>query len=205
MGPAVSGICPVEPPIPAQFHQRDPDVGTWSNAACVVSDRYQRISGPIRGTMMMGRVLDTEMVDRLVQQTRIGFKIWPVIDRDIPAEGLAALGRMRPGGGPIVVERDADTLAVYVVQPGLDRGLDLLIGAELPRAISTSGAISTRYAAISLILVGVATALILLFVLQRVVVRPITELTKQLTTTGDGRESTARIATQRSDEIGNWP
>ncbi len=158
--------------------------------------------GPIRGTMMMGRILDAEMVERLVQQTQIGFKIWPVSDRDIPAEGLAALGRVRPGGGPVVVERNADVLAAYAVQPGLDRGSDLLIGIEVPRAISATGAISTRYAAISLVLVGLATALILLLVLQRVVVGPISELTKQLTETGDGRESTARIAAQRPDEIG---
>lgn len=158
--------------------------------------------GPIRGTMMMGRVIDSEMVDRLVQQTRVDFKIWPVSDRNIPAEGLAALGRISPDDGPIVVERDADMLSVYAVQPGLDRGSDLLIGADVSRAISARGALSTRYAAYSLVLVGIATALILLLVLQRIVVGPISELTKQLTATGDGRESTARIAAQRPDEIG---
>ncbi len=94
------------------------------------------------------------------------------------------------------------SLGVYAVYPGLDRGSDLLIGAEVPRAISVSGAVSTRYATISLVLVGVVTALILLLVLQRVVVGPITDLAKQLTVTSDARESTARIAAQRPDEIG---
>ena len=158
--------------------------------------------GPVQGTIIMGRVLDSKILDRLIQQTQINFNIWPVTDRGIPAEGLAALDRLGSGDGPIVIERDTGVLGVYVVQSGLGQGSDLLIGAEVARAISSSGALSTRYAAISLLLVGVVTALILLLVLQRVVVRPISELTRQLTATDDGRESAAPIAVQRSDEIG---
>ena len=158
--------------------------------------------GPIRGTLIMGRFLSDELVETLVEQTRVKFKVWPITKGSIPAEDVGALKLLLDGKPFPISQSGNDKLSVYTTFRDI-RGLPaLLLRADVPKDITAKGLTVLRFAVVSIIAVGIILLMILVAFLQRGIVAPVTKLTDHAITVGKTDDLSVRLAMDRGDEIG---
>jgi sensor domain CHASE-containing protein/nitrogen-specific signal transduction histidine kinase len=157
-------------------------------------------SGPIRGTIIMGRLLSDTNVAALEARTAVSFDRWRLTE-ELPESTRAVLDQVTGSADPVVVEGD-DTLHVHGVFPDIDGYPALVLRANVAREITNRGATVLRYALLSTMSAGFLLLLVLLTVLQRTVLRPLEKLTQHAVKIGRGEEPPALEANEREDEIG---
>ncbi len=158
-------------------------------------------SAPWLGTLITGRVLSRDLVQRLNERTEVAFQTWR-LDEALAAEERAVIDQVTSAYEPVVVERNAAVLSVYSTLEDARRMPALLVRADVPRDVSASGATSARYALISTIASGFLLLLVLLFVLRRMVIDPIGRLTTLVVDIGRTENYAAKIELTRDDEVG---
>jgi signal transduction histidine kinase len=161
--------------------------------------------GPARGTVIMGRLLSVGLVDALVKQTGVAFRIWRVKEEELPDEekAISAEIAMQPGRDARVIRAvDDDTLHAYTTFYDIGGSPALLIRADIARDITARGAVATHYALASTLVAGALLLLVLLVLLQRTVIHPIRTLTKYAVDVGRNEDLTMKLGLDRADEIG---
>ena len=158
--------------------------------------------GPVRGTVIMGRLLSDALVARVAERTAVDFDRW-ILEQEGPgAHDQDLVDQLTATTDPVLRAHDDETLWVYGTFPDLDRRPALMLRANVARDISARGADSVRYALVSTIGSGLLLLLVLLGVIQRMVLTPIEKLTTHAVEIGATDDSDARIQLQREDEIG---
>src|SRR4249919_1215544 len=158
-------------------------------------------SGPRVGTLIMGRFLDTDAVKRIAQQTLLRINLQPTrnteairIDTDLTSQRLAHTGfKFKTLHDNM---RATTTLASMDGRPLLDLSIDT------PREISASGRAALRLSMFGIGLAGLLITLILLWLLNRNIVVPVSRLTRLVRRIGADEENHARLQLRRNDEIG---
>ncbi len=158
--------------------------------------------GAWRGTLIVGRLLSGEVVERVARQTKTRVTLWALESEEIPAEDRAQLDTVTSSPDPAVVERSDEWLAAYTTLNDARDIPAVLVRADVPRPISRSGAEAARYAFISTATAGFLLLLVLLFVLRRSVIDPITQLTRHAVEIGSSDDYSRRLNVQRNDELG---
>jgi sensor domain CHASE-containing protein/nitrogen-specific signal transduction histidine kinase len=158
--------------------------------------------GPILGSLIMGRFLGEDVVETLVEQTRVNFRIWPVTTGSIPADKTGVLNHITDDDPLLISKLSNDLLQIYTTFSDIQGSPALLMQADIPRDISAKGATAMRFALVSILVVGIIVLIVLLLLLQQTVVGPIKRLTDHAVAVGKSDDLSARLALQRSDEIG---
>jgi len=151
--------------------------------------------GPIRGALILGRFINDKVVDRLREQTRVELQIDPaaaVAAENVP-DGHTPI---RIDDGDSGVLRVSTTLADVFGKPALP------IRAVVPRDITRAGQTATRFALASIAVVAVVMMGVLLWLLQKTVTGPISRLTRHAVAIGRSDDLSARLNSQRRDEVG---
>ena len=143
-------------------------------------------TGAMRGTLVMGRLLDAALVEHLSRQTRIAIKLWPIIEGEIPAEELAIARELTPEQPNRVVPASDSQLNIFAPIMGFDGQPKLLLRATLPRDISVRGAAATHFALASTTAAGIFLTLIIFMLLGRAIVRPVEAITRHVRGGGCG-------------------
>ena len=154
--------------------------------------------GPARGMVIMGRLLnDAELLRLSTQaQVKLDMRRWgqnPTVD----AQLLAAL----PVGGARLTETDAAT-RIEQAFANLSGEPLLTFGVTVPRTITHHGAAAVRY---STLLLGIAAGVVLatlLVLIGRIVLSPLASVTDHAQRIAAADDLSARLAYQRSDELG---
>jgi len=130
--------------------------------------------GPIRGTLLLGRYLDTSEITRLARTTQLSLTIHSFNRNQIPPDFQAVrslLSTQSEHHSTIVRPLNPDYVAGYTLLRDLYGKPGLLVRVDSPRTIYQQGQNIFRYLALSLILVvvvfGVATVLLEKMVLSR--------------------------------------
>ncbi|MEO6710580.1 MAG: CHASE4 domain-containing protein, partial [Planctomycetota bacterium] len=129
-------------------------------------------TGPMRGTLIMGKFLGPEMIKKLERQTSVSFDVWPMDGGTIPKRELALLDEITSRTEFVVAERDDELVDVYTTIENIQHAPALLLRANVERVISARGGTSIRYALISTMAAGLLLLLVLLGVLQKTVLAP---------------------------------
>lgn len=158
--------------------------------------------GPWRGTLVVGRLLSDDVVERIARQTRTRIALWPLEGAELPAAERAQVDLVTSSSEPVVVRRDDDWLAAYATLDDARNIPALLVRVDISRHISRSGAEAARYAFISTATSGFLLLLVLLFVLRRSVIDPLSQLTRHAVEIGASDDYSRRLNVQRGDEIG---
>ena len=157
--------------------------------------------GPIRGSLIMGRFISEVLIAALVEQTRVDHQFWPVTDNSIPTEARNFLDQIKDPN-PLLVSKHSDRLDIFTTFPDLRGDPALLIRATVARDISTKGTDTMRYAVVSNLIVGIILLIVLLGLLQRIIVKPVSDLTRHAVTIRDNTDLSLRFDSNRYDEIG---
>jgi signal transduction histidine kinase len=161
-----------------------------------------REDSPSRGTLILGRFLDRELVIRLAEQSGVQFEAWPIDSQRLSGELESVRDEVATSDAPILRALDEERLVAYGGMNDV-RGLPaLLMRAEISRAVTETGSRAVRYALTSTVAAGVLLLLVLLNLLQRAVLTPIAALTEHATAISRSEDFTRRIGSERPDEIG---
>jgi len=154
--------------------------------------------GPSRGMVFMGRLLtDVEVAD-------IGA-------RSLTSVTLEA--QRRAGGGPLSIpaargpEEDPVALSrdlthVYHAFADVEGLPVMLLRIDVPRTITARAATTIAYARSFTFGAGIALLVFILVMLDRVVLAPLSRVTRHASDIGAGDDLTPRLGLQRQDEIG---
>ncbi len=157
---------------------------------------------PTKGFMIVGKLLDENLLSSLRDQTRVPLRFW-VLDRDfIPESDAVMRDQVTEGIQFPVRTKGQETLFVYATYPDVTGRPSLLLRADIDRSIATSGAELVRVAWISVLVAGLLIMLILLALLQEIVVVPVTSLTRHVARLGRREDLSARLTVDRRDEFG---
>jgi sensor domain CHASE-containing protein/two-component sensor histidine kinase len=159
--------------------------------------------GPIRGYLVLGRLLDRRTVATLSTQTRVHFRLWDLDDPSkLPPETRAGLQEVTRSGGEGIVARDEKVLPAFAWLRDLQGMPAYLVQAEIPRDLMNEVGKAIAFALWSTVGAGVLVLCVLTWLLQAVVVDPLATLTAHAVSIGRDDDLDTRLGLDRADEIG---
>lgn len=156
---------------------------------------------PQRGTIILGRFVDTNLVEQMSSRTGVRFDLWALNDSRLPQDARDVLDRVATEK-VVTREVDEEHLAAYAIHRDINGVPCLAIRANLTRDVTQRGNSAVRYALVSTIAAGLLLMLVLLNLLQRTVLQPLAQLTEHAVEIGHSEDFTKRIKSDRTDEVG---
>jgi two-component system, NtrC family, sensor kinase len=142
--------------------------------------------GPQRGVVMLGRLLSDAEIQRIADQAQALLSMVPASDVGTPGQ---------------LTETDDVTQVFREVDDVYGRPL-MALRVDVPRRITQRGHSAIAYASGCLIAAAVVVLVLLVLVLNRVVLKPLAQMTRHAVAIGSGDDLTARLNLHGSDEIG---
>lgn len=157
-------------------------------------------TGPTMGSLLMGRVFDdTEIID-LAKDGDVVLEAVEAFDPDMPSDYLTALADPALLGSNRSFQVDSDTITMFAPLRDSNGSLVMLMKITTDRAIYTQGMATFQYVNLTVILVLVADGSILLFLLTRYVIKPVSSLNKEMRNIGGSGDLSARVAPLGHDD-----
>ena len=162
--------------------------------------------GPVRGTLIMGRYLNSDEIKRLSQLTRLNITAYKVTDPQLPidvSEAKAALSsEVQSSETSIVVQPSStDTIRGYTLLQDIYNQPALLLRVDLPRDIYQQGRVSLNYFIVSLLVVGFVFTVATLLLLRRLVLSRLARLSNEVKIIGSTGDFSMRVAVSGADEL----
>ncbi len=145
--------------------------------------------GPVRGTLVMGRLLNPPLLRRLVEQTRFDFTF-------SPAMSAVEEGTLR------FDKSDPQRLVSYQPYADFNGRAAFSIRLETPRRIFQAVQTMSRHAAYFLVLGSLVLLVFMWVALQRIVLGPIFRLKEHAHAIHSAGDLSVRLHLRRRDEIG---
>jgi Amt family ammonium transporter len=158
--------------------------------------------GPVRGALIMGRLLDDDMLRNITNQTCVPLRCWSLGQGPLPPEQAAVLGHIESSGGPYIAERDSHVLDAYATMAGVGGAPSLLLQTETRGDMSAEGASASDLVLLSFVVGSGALLLLLLNLLERMIVAPLSRLTAHVGESGQYGHPAPPLRMRRTDEIG---
>ncbi len=150
--------------------------------------------GPIHGALLMGRFLDDALIQRLAEATHLNLTIHRLDDPQ-----LSPTARALAGDGSMITEPISEqTIAGMTLLPDIEGKPGLILRVETPRSIYAQGVTTVNYSMMALILVALASLIVSLLGLERVVLARIARLHVRAHAIGESGDLALRM-----EEIGN--
>lgn len=158
--------------------------------------------GPVRGTLVMGRLLDDAMMELLIEQTQVQMSIEP-LNTSTNAAGVSLTEYATyPEIMIQTVEENPGILLTQVVINDVSDSPAFVLRANFDREITRKGAEAIRLDAIGAFVIGLCLLLFLLVILHRMVTTPLLHLTNHVACiTRGGALLPVNLGT-RNDEFG---
>jgi PAS domain S-box-containing protein len=158
--------------------------------------------GPSRGALIMGRFINDGLVETIIEQTGVDFKLLPVKKDSLPDDDRKVINQIQSDKLILIRVRDSKFLQGYALFHDIQGTPVLLLKASIPRDISIKGTTAMWFTMLSIMFAG----LILLFMnwllFERTIVKPVSKLTEYAIAIGRGEDLPALSSIERKDEIG---
>ena len=158
--------------------------------------------GPIRGTLVMGRLITDNVVGNIEKQTLSTINLSPVRDDWLTEAEAQVLAQISPDSPYCFQEASDDMLHAYAVFPGLTGDPTLLARLDIERDIVANGREAMRFSRRAILLTSLAALAVVLVLLHQTVIRPVSKLTAHVTQIGGSDDLTLAAPAARRDEIG---
>lgn len=168
-----------------------------SSRPIVTSD----FTGPIRGTLIMGRYLDVVEMARLQRVTRLSLWAYRLDDAATQRVCLLAKGPWVADGSAHTHQRGPDAIEGHVAVRDIYGKPALLLCVGLPREIYGQARRSLRYVLVSLLVVGAVFGGVSILLVDRVVVSRLARLSAGVAAIGKSGDLSARVSIGGDDEI----
>ncbi len=161
-------------------------------------------SGPIQGTLLVGRYLDRVAIDQLSQKTHLRMSILSLQSPSLDLADQDAYLALSENPEQIVIQRrDAATIAGYAFQRDIFGKSAFIVKIELPRKIADHGRMTLIYYILSLLTTGLVSMILIRRLLDTIVLSPLTELSNKVREIGRCGDASQRLPIRKHDELGH--
>lgn len=149
--------------------------------------------GPIRGTLIMGRLLDTREVERLSRIIHFPLAVYGIHDDALPPDFQAARSTLSEQAPLTFSPLSQQSMAGYALLKDIYDQPALLLRVEIPREIYQQGQASLDYLVIAVALTGLIFGGVTLLLLERLVLSRLTRLSADVRQIGQSGDFTMRV------------
>ncbi len=160
------------------------------------SDLYS----PPAGTLILARHIDVTEVERLASVTKLDVSAYPV-GSEIPADVRTALNSLQATATAFTQPLGGSYLGAYSLLRDVGGAPALMLRARVPREIYGQGQEAILYAAVAMLLIGVAATGTVAVVVDRGVLGRIARLSGEMAALGAHPDASARVSVTGRDEI----
>jgi sigma-B regulation protein RsbU (phosphoserine phosphatase) len=163
--------------------------------------------GPAHGTLLMGRYMDADYIQQLASRTKTTINIYNYADSNLPSDVVAFQQSLpanpTPSNSIFVQPLDAKTMAGYSLINDIAGKPLLVLRMTVQRPIYEQGQRSLRNMLIVLVIVGLASGVLTLTILDRLVLARLSHLTASVAKIGsEGEPNLAiRVPEKGKDEL----
>ncbi len=156
--------------------------------------------GPIHGTLIIGRYLDSAEIARLEEMTQVAFTVCRVDDSMLP-DFETAFSSLSPSSDSIFVQPGEEDVAGYTFMKDVYGKPVLMMKAVMPRDIYKQGLATMRYFTASLHLAGLVVGVLAVLLLENQILSRITRLSKSIRGITESGDLSGRISIRGRDEL----
>lgn len=157
----------------------------------------------IQGHVIMGRFLDSNLVEKFKEQSEFDFDVVPLQGDNVPAEFKKIADQINTDIPQLLSQaEDSGFLHAYTTARDINNQKALLISSNIPRKVMDTGARAMLYAVISMLVAGLFIFFGLRIILQREILTPVADLTDHMIRVGKTGDLSSRSSLDRKDEIG---
>ena len=171
----------------------------------VASQPIRRSSGDGegRGTLILGRFLDEDLGATLSAQTHVDFQVHQADGRhELPERVSDRLAAVTSATGPVIELGDDGSLDAFGTYNDIRQRPDLILHARIPADVLSTGQTALHSGLLSIVTGGAILLFVLLALLRRIVLAPLTKLTQHAEWIGSQDDFRAKLNLERDDEFG---
>ncbi len=157
-------------------------------------------SGPIGGTIIVGRSLDAAAIAKLSQLIHLAIQVAPV-GRELPAEFSQAAMSLREAKDIAITVTDDALITGYLLYDDLYGDQCLYVAVRIPRDVHRQAKATMVAFLATMVIGGMLLMLITSWAMNRSVVRPIIRLNKKIHVIGEEGNVSMRVSAEGEDEI----
>jgi sensor domain CHASE-containing protein/class 3 adenylate cyclase len=171
-------------------------------------------TGSIRGSLIMGSYLNDKRIKELAKRTQLSLSVYRVDDTQLPPDFQAVRSALLDSSQrtqssqlnnqqtPIIIRPLSDeAIAGYTLLRDINHKPALLVRAEMPREIYQQGQVSLRYLIFSLLGVGIIFSVVALFLLEKMVLSRLANLSANVEQIGTSTDLSLRVFVTGNDEL----
>jgi len=157
--------------------------------------------GPIRGTLIFGRYLDSAEVSRLAEITLLSLTTHRADDMQMPPDFQAAFPSLSRGAPILVRPLDEQCIAGYALITDIYGKPSLVLRVDMPRDIYEQGQASVTYHILALVAVGLVVGAVAILILEKQVVSRLARLSKSVNSIATTGDLSKRVSATGTDEL----
>jgi len=158
--------------------------------------------GPIRGTLIMGRFLNSSISKRLAERTHLSVTMHRFNDPKMPPDFQAVRSSLLVQEPPLVRPLSQETVAGYTLIKDIYGKPAILMRVDSPRRIYKQGQESIRYLISSLVVVGLVFVIATLLILEKLILARLSRLSAGVYSIGTSGDLSTRVLPIRGkDEL----
>ena len=159
-------------------------------------------TGPIRGTFIMGRLLDQAAIDHLSEDLSVPFTVEALGTDLVSMEKEYALQKLTETGSPVIEDGDHDRLQASGIIHDIQGEPALLVKAYVPQSIIAKGRAAILFASWSILFVSAVTLIVTYFILDKTVLSRIFRISRKMDDITRSEDLSIRAEVASSDELG---
>lgn len=161
-------------------------------------------TGPAKGKIIFGRLLDADKINAFAEQTQLKIDIRLINAPDLPADFKSASVTLLGSNAPSVLYQPHDEAAEgYTLLNDINGSPALILEMSMPNSIYQQGQHSVLYFVIALLVAGVTFGAVGMLLLEKIVLARLAYLNKRVSEISSSSSLSERIVMAGSDELSN--
>lgn len=156
--------------------------------------------GPLAGTLLFGRILDDTKLERIAQDTQTALAIHTFDAAELPADFQTARSTLITQD-VVVIPADDNMVNGYTILRDMGGAPALYLRVQLPREIYVQGQNNLSAFILGILLVGLIMIAVTLVLIERLVLRHLYDLSREMETVSLSGDPKARLTITGSDEL----
>ncbi|GEM_PF-2919582 len=159
-------------------------------------------SGPIRGTMVMGRVLNKKYKNVLKQITKIPFEMWLACDKSIPPDVLAAKEKISHKND-IYIDSSVDKIMnIFTFLKDINGDNKIVLEAHFKKEIVSRATVIFNVVLVILLICPILLFTILYLLINKIIITRLSAIINHIRTIKQSNDLTLKMEKTEKDEIG---
>jgi two-component sensor histidine kinase/sensor domain CHASE-containing protein len=157
--------------------------------------------GTVRGTLLLGRFLDAQQIEKISSSLRLSVSLSPLSDKVMSTGKEEGASGAQTGTQVFIDTRREDVISGSSVLRAADGSPALMLNVEFPRDIHRQGVATSRYFIMWLLVISVVFSVVVLLVIQLTVLSRLEQLSAGVLAIGTGSEPGRRVSVKGRDQI----